>query len=490
MKFKIIFITALLSILLNNAYSFTSLELSKDLIEVEISDTSSIDPSIINIPEGASVLEKEFLSGGEDRVDNYYPLSLTVENDGEAYSLEVDRRDFSEFPFDVYINIDEEITETGTVNNGAKSETVIDFPLNKNFKLDSFAEEFIIVSNPYTSSQQIDLSLVLKQNQDLAAGIYETAFIFKLLVDGMAIDERELNIKVEVKPYLKIVAVFHDSMFKKLDFGIIRESYKTIEKEVDLIVLSNIGVPFKIMQRRSRKIISDISDIELYDEDIFYEIDRSENLNGTPYKDEPENLSEENDLIIISDEEGSTDKISLVFTLLNNGNIKAGKYEGELFYELEFDQSEVIVANPTFSFPISLEIEKIFAFTLVPEDSSLLYFNPGMMMAPPYDKLMRVNIKSNTGRPYKFFHSLPDQAYNLKGGKIDADDFTFALCDKDGKLVSGEVFVPVENGFQDVYSSDETGSSAEIFIRYRIDHTLKQMAGSYSANLHYKLNDD
>ena len=96
---------------------------------------------------------------------------------------------------------------------------------------------------------------------------------------------------------------------------------------------------------------------------------------------------------------------------------------------------------------------------------------------------------SSLRKPYQIIQTMPQPMVNDQGREIPAKFFTMRqeLVKGDYGRVASDRFVPVDSGDKLLFTSDNSGSPAEIIITYRLTPSLEIPPGNYQTQVFYSL---
>ncbi|MBN2143555.1 MAG: hypothetical protein JW774_02920 [Candidatus Aureabacteria bacterium] len=410
------------------------------------------------------------------------PLNMTVYEDMKAYKLSV----IQDFPFSMDQNIQISIHLPALMNPMTDGEFMVSSPLN----VSTVEQVFFSNTAPAFQMQQFTFYVDVLIPEDIRSGNYQANMKFILYQDELPVAERSIRVTVDVSGFMAMEVFFMDSNYKGLDFGLVNADLLRQDKFMKIRVMSNMQTPYRLLQRRGKDMKSNLTGVDFNEEGIYYQVDKT-GLKGSIVTEQAQQLKAEDELIYESDAEGSSDLLSLVYSVVNLNLLKAGKYKTTLTYFIESTSSSQSIPSLVLTFDLIVEIEKILRFSVYPENNEInLDFSPKGMEEPVTDRLLKIEVISNTGKTYRFYHSLPNGLLNKDGGVVPPEKITFAKCDATGIILSGYDFQTVSPSDHLIYESNITGDSDQFFVRYRVEYDQSQMAGVYRSDLQFILTDD
>lgn len=408
------------------------------------------------------------------------PVIFNIQNNSESYSLGVGlSQSFLDSDIKIYLR-------NNTSLNSSNGE-IISFTQPSPFKITSFEQMFFTHENPAFSISSPNFLLDIVIPEGAKAGIQTATLKFILYNNNMIIEQKDVILSLEIKPSILFKITFQDAS-KQLDFGILAKEVQKIEKKLELKIISNLQKPFRIFQKRSAEIKSDLNNKDLNMDDIYYRIENNV-YKGNLSDSNPRNIPVDDQLIYSSDSTGSSEALPLTYTILNKNNFKAGNYRGIFTFWID-TEIENLVSEPL-SIPIDfrLTVAKILEFHLTPnEGTAYLDFSRHTLDSQKKDCLLKIDLSSNTGRIYHFSHSLKEPFINSMGARIDS--ILYALCDKDGALLDTNEYLSLNLQPRVLYTSNESGDPHTFYVRYRMDYDSSQSAGFYRSDIEYNLTDD
>ncbi|EKD28762.1 MAG: hypothetical protein ACD_79C00215G0002 [uncultured bacterium] len=475
---------AFLFIFSNIGYSIPTLEVFPKEINIMYTPGSDAESSASTTSNKTIVSTSKGETSQNTNKD--IPVNLSVTNDLKSYKLGVSlTNNLYRDGISLFLDVSGDITNLNKQN--FSNEVSIS---NSSFEVTENEILFFENEDPDFEIQQIDLRLNATISDEIKSGTFQTGLKFVLYQNNEAVAEKEINITISIEDVLSLEVTFLDATYEGLDFGIINTDLQRIDKKINLKINSNLGEPFRIFQRRAENMKSNVSNIEMDEKAIFYEVN-DEGIKGKAYHDKVKNLEVGDDIIYESDGAGSGDSFSIIYSLQNTPNLKCGKYKSSLSFFMEPADKNGEFQEITVTFDLLAEVEKIFLFNLYPEkDAANMDFTPGTLDTPVVDKMLKVEIVSNTGKPYRFYHSLPNGLLNNEGGKLENKNISFALCDSNGTVLPGES--PEDIGINDqlILESNPNGDPGIYYIRYKVKYDKIQMAGAYRSDLQFVLSDD
>ena len=405
------------------------------------------------------------------------PLQMTVQSDLLPYQLGVQMsRSLSlDQNMDIQLNYSQNTLVEGVFLEGSA------------LKVTEMQQVFYQnLTPPAFPMQTFTFTLNVSVSPDTRPGTYTTSLRFAMIQNALPVFEKEVPVTVVVREWMSVEVFFVDSVSAGLDFGVVNPDVARVDKKMEIHVLSNLGKPYRLIQRRGQKMASHLSQIEFDKESFWYDVD-SKNLKGKLLHDRAQKVDVVDDLFYESDGNGGSDHIAMVYSLLNPAKQKAGRYETTMSLVIAMDGHE----EQTLTFELLLEIPKVLKFSVFPEkEMTILDFTPRVLDGAVQDRLLKVETISNTGKPYRFLHSLPNGLLNNQGGKIENDKILFMRCSENGDAVDGQVFASLGVSDQIAFESNNTGDPAIFYIRYRVQYDSGQMNGLYRSDLNFALSDD
>lgn len=489
-----IYVAILSSISAKSIYSMAFLETTVDNIDVSYNarlDEDDESSKIFERKNSVSIISEINKSESENNNLNI-PVSLRVHNDNKSYQLAVSQIIPFENP-DINIICD---LPSAILDSGDKVDSINNPPpfneylLMNPLQVDISEQLFFTYDNPEYNLQTFDFLFNIQILEGVEPGNYSSLIKFSLYQDGISMSEIEVRFNIVVQEYFIMEIIFLDSTKANFDFGFVSKETARIDKQIEIQILSNMEKPYRIIQKRSENMKSSLSDLEFYLEDILFEVDKSD-LKGNAYYDQTKSLEIQDDVIYESDNNGSSDTIPVTYSLQNHGNFKAGDYDSTLsFYVEDFDKSELL-SEITITCNFLVNIEQYFFFNVYPENnSSILDFTPRMLEDSNKTRILKVEVFSNTGKPYIFSQSLPNELVNAKGGILDNKQISFLLVNNEGEpLLLEEEKVMTQNN-QVVYESNALGDSNLFYIKYQTSFDKTQNAGFYRSDIQFSLSDD
>ncbi len=419
------------------------------------------------------------------------PLQMTIQNDLVPYQLAVQMSRSLSLDQNMDIQLNYNAAAGASQNQNGIVEGL--FLEGSALKVTEMQQVFYQNLAPTFPMQTFLFTLNVSVSPNTRPGTYSSSLRFTMIQNTLPLFEKEVPVTVVVREWMSVEVSFVDSVSTSLDFGVVNPEVLRVDKRIEIHVLSNLGKSYQILRRRGQNMVSHLSQIEFDKESLWVDVDK-ENLKGTLLHDRAQKVDVVDDLFYESDVNGSSDHIALVYSLLNAARQKAGRYASSLSFVIAMEGQEAQILT----FDLLLEIPKVLKFNVYPEkDLSILDFTPRVLESPVHDRLLKVETISNTGKIYRFSHSLPNGLLNNQGGKIENDKILFLRCNENGDPLLGTTagtdggnFISLGISNQLVFESNTAGDAAVFYIRYRIQYDSSQMSGLYRSDLHFTLSDD
>lgn len=408
------------------------------------------------------------------------PLIFNIQNDSQPYSLGV-------IVSESFQNPDIKTYLRNNTSLGSSNSETLSFTQPSPFEITAFEKTFFSHENPVFSISSPNFLLDIVIPEGAKAGIQTATLKFILYNNNIMIEQKEVTLTLEIKPSLLFKITFQDAS-RQLDFGTLAKDVSKIEKKIDLKVISNLEKPFRIFQKRSAEIKSDLNNMDLKMEDIYYQAENNV-YKGALSDTNSRNIPTEEQLIYTSDSQGSAETLPINYVILNRNNYKAGNYRAVFTFRIDTEIEELISQPLTIPVDFRLTVARILEFQLTPnEGTAYLDFSSHILDSQKKDCLLKIDLISNTGRPYHFFHALKEPFINSSGARIDS--ILYALCNKNGELTDTQEYSTLNLQPRVLYTSNETGDSQTFYVRYRMDYDSSQNAGFYRTDIEYSLTDD
>ncbi len=408
------------------------------------------------------------------------PLIFNIQNNSESYSLGVVlSQSFETSNMKIYLR-------NNTSLSSSNGET-LSFTQPSPFEITSFEKMFYSHEDPAFPISSPSFLLDILVPEGVKAGIQTATLKFILYNNNIMVEQKEVTVTLEIKTSVLFKITFQDAS-RQLDFGILAKEIAKIERKIELKVISNLQKPFRIFQKRSAEIKSDLNNMDLEMKDIYYQIENNA-YKGSPFDTNPRNITTEDQLIYTSDLEGSTEKLPLTYTLLNKNNFKAGNYRAVFTFWIDTEIEDLISQPLSIPLDFRLTVSRILEFQLTPnEGTAYLDFSSHTLDSQKKDCLLKINLLSNTGRTYNFSHALKEPFINSSGARMDT--LLYALCDKNGVLTDTQNYNSLTLQPRILYTSNAAGDSHAFYVRYHMDYDSSQNAGFYRTDIEYSLTDD
>ena len=424
-------------------------------------------------------------------------LNLTVNNDMKAYKLSVIQTiPFANEDIKLLLNLpDQSLTLPGSqTTNGSSGGTDTNL---RGYLVQISPLEIGMLETPFYQDtapsfgiSQLAFTVDVTLPQDIKPGTYSSGIKFILYQDNLPVSSVEASVVINTEAFFTMQVYFTNSNTKSLDFGVISKDIKRVDKKLKIKINTNMGKPFNLYQKRGDYMKSNQSQIEFDKRGIFFEVDNAE-IKGKAIHQVADPILPDDDLIYQSSGQGESDLIPVIYSLQANSSLKAGTYLTTLSFYVEFLDHDASFPNMSATFDMKVDIQKIFTFSCFPEKGfTCLDFTRGTMQDRSLERLLRVEVFSNTGKPYRFSQCLMNPLVNDKGGRFNDDQITFVRCADNGTPLDGQDYRPLGASEQPLFKSNEKGDSEIFYVKYRLAYDHSQMGGMYRTNLNFSLNDD
>jgi hypothetical protein len=484
---KLLFFAALISFLGPPIYAIPMIDTSPFEIHVDYDarmDSGLKDSPLFIAPHESGIpsLKTRDSSVLAANTNQNIPLQMTLQNDLVPYQLAVQ--------MSRTLSLDQTMNIQFNYNSSGSTPSEGFFLEGAALNVTEVQQVFYQNLTPTFPTQTFLFTLNVNIPPNTKPGTYSSSLRFAIIQNAFPVFEKEVPITIVVHAWMSMEVVFLDSVSANFDFGVVNPDVARVDKKIEIHVLSNLGKPYRILQRRGQKMISHLSQIEFDKESLWVDMERT-NLKGTLIHDRAQRVDIVDDLFYESNGTGDSDHIALVYSLLNPAKQKAGRYESTLSFVIAMEGQE----DQALLCDLLVEIPKALKFHVYPEkDLPILDFTPRVLEEPVQDRLLKVEVFSNTGKPYRFSHSLPNGLLNNQGGKIENEKILFRLSNENGEPlpVGGgkESFAPLESSDRLIFESNNLGDSALFYILYRVDYDSSQQSGLYRSPLNFTLSDD
>lgn len=460
------------------AHSIQSMNLSNS--EINITYTPSEDKNSDTNTTSANSLYVVYPKTTFPSNEKNIPLIFNIQTDLDSYSLGVElSQSFMDSNIKIYLR-----NNTSLASSGGQT---LSFTQPSPFEITSFAKMFFSHENPAfpISSPNFLMDIVVPEGSK--AGIQTATLKFILYNNNIMVEQKDVTLTLDIKTAILFKITFPDAS-KELDFGILTKEVTKIEKKIELKIISNLQKPFRLFQKRSPEIKSDLNNMDLKMENIYYQIENNI-YKGSLSDTNLRNTSSEDQLIYTSDSTGTSESLPVTYVLINKNNFKAGNYRGIFTFWIDTEIEDLISQPLSIPIDFRLTVSKILEFHLTPnEGTAYLDFSSHTLDTQKKDCLLKIDLSSNTGRIYHFSHSLKEPFINSSGARIDS--ILYALCDKNGTLIDTQEYFSLNLQPRVLYTSNETGEPHTFYVRYRMDYDSYQNAGFYRTDIEYSLTDD
>jgi hypothetical protein len=200
----------------------------------------------------------------------------------------------------------------------------------------------------------------------------------------------------------------------------------------------------------------------------------------------PTELSSSAERIFLSDSQGTAETFQLIFALEVDSNQEAGRYTGQLIYQLEASSGGVAAVTVT----LNVSVEVITDLNLLVTNSSgasRLDLGTITKNQVEGEDVLQLQITASTGGSYSIYQEVIEGVRSLEGRTMDDNRVYYQMADADVGEVTSIAAQPLLTTKTLIYQSNDSGSAASFEIAFSTSDMDDQLAGNYKGTLRYTL---
>ena len=335
----------------------------------------------------------------------------------------------------------------------------------------------VYTSNTAGSSDEFVLVFNIRVPEDQPGGVYRTQMTFTAeLVNaksGVSPSVITMDVRVEIRPTFRMV-VKSAKGGNSLDFGHIAKDRLSAAESLNIEIESNIGTPYKIVQRMTEPLIA--ADGTLLDEEAFsFAVS---GLEERPVTSSPTAL-------YVSGDKGSNALVPIQYTLKPEETQKAGVYSGSI--SLKVESASVLVPSEVFNIPVKIEIEPVFYLDAEMGHGRGLEFGTFKTGEEKRESQIFLTVHTNIGEPYQVTQIFSRKFTNPEGAVIPAGHFTYYGSQAQTGVLAVMSPTPVQEGEAVVFTSDKAGTPAKFILNFSLTVPMEAQSGSYTSDIKYTI---
>jgi hypothetical protein len=207
----------------------------------------------------------------------------------------------------------------GSVSTGSEARALLTDPIQ------------LYTSNPSGEGDAFQIQYAFTPHSRQKAGIYSGTLLFRAESDSPLVSNEVINlpIKIKVEPVFNLAIEIKDEL--GIHFGIVKPGEDKKEKQVSLVVKSNLGEPYQISQIASRK-LGTPEGHTLPSESLLYYGQKTRT--GDVKALSPIPLPDGESIIFVSDKLGTPEELSMNYSLSIPIDSPPGSYTSEIKYSI------------------------------------------------------------------------------------------------------------------------------------------------------------
>ncbi len=355
----------------------------------------------------------------------------------------------------------------------------------------AYSERSIYSSDDLGTSENFNLVFDLTIPANTKAGEYTGILNIIYYENDMEVEEEEIELTFKVNPFIEIT-LFNKQEMQTNDiyFKPLLSIGEASTEEFILSIETNLGKKYKVQQIIDKPFVNDRNGQQIDSPDFLTYRLAGEGLKGELYSTYQQDLSNSEELLYISNNDGESDRFRIFYYLTHLPQVVYGEYLAYLNFRVipfdnSFDFSQYDLKNR-----ISFEIKKILNIKVSPvEQSGRLDFGTILLKDKMVVKSVKVFVESNTGASYVVSQEFIQPIVNHEGHMFSENGRLFKTHGgKKGKcFVSDFITLPISK--TDLYESDEDGSSDSFFVSYGISPFSGNVGGRYSTGIKYTVEE-
>ncbi len=324
--------------------------------------------------------------------------------------------------------------------------------------------------------------------EDQPGGVYRTQIQFTAepVTPAAGATQRVVNmeVRVEIRPTFRVT--LRSPGGQSIDLGRVNEENPVAAKTIELVVDSNIGVPYRILHRLAEAPLS--GEGAVLDEEVLTVTAAGGTRRGaltSPGTAVP--VPSAPTLVYASDDLGSGETLTLRYAVSGGDRgLPAGSYRGTL--SLEVRSSSAVVSPEALNLPLSFEVEPIFFLDVNPAQSGTgFHFGTFQTGEERQVQQVRIQVRSNLGKPYQISQIVSRPLTNSAGDTIPYGHFIYSAAEPRTGAARATAEIPVPEGESVVFTSDRDGAPEEVILSYVLTVPAEARSGSYGTDLRYSI---
>lgn len=341
---------------------------------------------------------------------------------------------------------------------------------------------------PAQVSQELVFNLTLTIPMNHESGFFREDARFLIQSQQMTVADLPLALEVNV-PQVSDLSILNEEseVIQFMDFGLVDPNIPQVKKKLKIIFDSNVRIPYRILARKETNIKSDLGYV-LRDDFLHLQL-LDKNINGQLYSREPFSLPEEDQLLFQSNASGDAQMLELDLWIHDPARLYAGIYKSFITFFVESGKDNAEFPTIVYKLNFTLQVQKKFFFNATPVSGDTLVKFIGDPLNDQFsNQLVKIDIFSNLGQPYTFYHGIPEGLTHIDGGEILFNQFKYRVLNTEG-TARNEEWQELSSEGRSIYDSIDPGNAftESFIIDYRLSWTPSPKAGSYRSNIKYEL---
>jgi len=280
-----------------------------------------------------------------------------------------------------------------------------------------------------------------------------------------------------------------DLAYSLTEGGLRLELFKESFKGVELTVTSDVATRYEIIQRVVSPLQNRNNPSIVLRDNFVYRALRGTNSFGVLRATVSDAPIRSNEVLYVSDNDGTADSITLAYGVRNVSQIEPGLYTGRIAFILSPISSSRAQVTEILDVYVNISREDVGVEIEIStvSGSKRILLDPANQQNQSQD--VTVKISGTLRRPFRIIQLLSQALESSAGKKLDQDSVNFTV--KGTKVGTGvNRSTPLKRGMQQVYSSGAGGQADKTFlISYSLGGAGKIKSGKYRGRIEYLLEE-
>ncbi|MBI4342881.1 MAG: hypothetical protein HY599_05905 [Candidatus Omnitrophica bacterium] len=308
------------------------------------------------------------------------------------------------------------------------------------------------------------------------AGTYRGVLRFTAeSLDTGTIATETLNVQATIRAAVSLRLERLESA--QLSFGTIKPGEPSPNRELTFRLANNTASPTHVLQVLGEPLANSRGDRLPADAVTSAVLSPAGGGSWQPVSEHPD--------AIVTDDRGELRDLHLAYAAAIPAAQPAGLYRGTLRLQL---MSGGVLADEALV-PVELTVDEVFTMAVVPVDGggSALHFDRSLAGRETVERRMRVEVRTNMGRPYQVLAGLDHPLVLETGDMLPVESLVWSVPPTERGTVLLAPERPVAVGYAPLYQSDAQGSPEAFILTYRLTVPADARDGLYSGQLRFTI---